>query len=225
VQDIGGPTVSRGEVDFTNGKTTSLAGTPAGGALTTATASIVEYLRFTNATASVLALAATYKVSSVISGEYPDGDFSISTDLYNGTPDYGFYLTYNRGYYGYPTFAAAYDVGTLVNTSAVPVVIDANNMRFDLVFQIQPGVSAMFLNNGSTARCFRGVGCDLAIATVLAFSPVLPAGLTVETSSRQAFAGLPGSGAVPEPSSWIMLICGFGLAGTAMRRRTALKIL
>lgn len=225
VQDIGGPTLARGEVDFTNGRTSSRAYTPAGGALTTATASIVEYLRFTNATAGVLALSATYLVSSTVSGEYPDGDFNVSTYLYNGTPDFGFYLTYNRGYFGYPTFGAIYDVGTLVNTTATPVVIDANNVRFDMVFQIQPGVSALFLNNGSTARCFRGVACDLSIATVLTFMPDLPTGLTVEASSRQAFAGLPAPSAVPEPSVWALMIFGFGLTGTALRRRTALPIL
>jgi PEP-CTERM motif len=33
--------------------------------------------------------------------------------------------------------------------------------------------------------------------------------------------GAPVSGAVPEPSSWALMIMGFGLAGYAMRRRTA----
>ena len=31
----------------------------------------------------------------------------------------------------------------------------------------------------------------------------------------------PGTGAVPEPASWAMMIAGFGLVGTAMRRRVA----
>jgi hypothetical protein len=32
----------------------------------------------------------------------------------------------------------------------------------------------------------------------------------------------PGGGAVPEPATWAIMICGFGLAGAALRRRRAL---
>ena len=35
---------------------------------------------------------------------------------------------------------------------------------------------------------------------------------------------LPGGGAVPEPATWALLIAGFGLAGSALRRRAGLRI-
>lgn len=39
----------------------------------------------------------------------------------------------------------------------------------------------------------------------------------------QLSAGAGGGGAVPEPSTWAVMILGFGLAGAALRRRTAVR--
>lgn len=44
------------------------------------------------------------------------------------------------------------------------------------------------------------------------------------TSQSGQFLGLAQTAAVPEPATWAMLIAGFGLAGAALRRRTALSI-
>lgn len=41
------------------------------------------------------------------------------------------------------------------------------------------------------------------------------------TSQSGDFLGLAQTGAVPEPAAWAMMIVGFGLAGSALRRRTA----
>lgn len=50
----------------------------------------------------------------------------------------------------------------------------------------------------------------------------LPEGVTYSSASGGFFAGSPA--AVPEPASWAMLIAGFGLIGSVMRRRKAMPV-
>lgn len=74
------------------------------------------------------------------------------------------------------------------------------------------------------------VGFDISGASGAAFFSLADNFYTVSTSTGSASlvgglgtSGVTGlaAGAVPEPASWAMLITGFGLIGTTMRRRTA----
>ena len=46
----------------------------------------------------------------------------------------------------------------------------------------------------------------------------------VPTSIHSAFIGRSAFGAIPEPATWAMLIMGFGLVGSAARRRTKIRV-
>jgi len=46
--------------------------------------------------------------------------------------------------------------------------------------------------------------------------------VSIDTFANNPGAAPPPSGGVPEPASWALMIAGFGLAGAALRRRSAL---
>lgn len=50
-------------------------------------------------------------------------------------------------------------------------------------------------------------------------TPSLPIGSFGSTSSGRFFSGVGQIGTVPEPSTWAMMILGFGAIGAAMRRK------
>jgi PEP-CTERM motif len=57
-----------------------------------------------------------------------------------------------------------------------------------------------------------------AIGTAHSYLTVLTAGVTAAAQSGHDYS-FPALGAVPEPSSWVLMLAGFGLIGAAIRRR------
>lgn len=97
---------------------------------------------------------------------------------------------------------------------------DRYNVRFAL--DLAPGESISLLNFAFLARDEDGPldsDVDLAIATgqSLLAAPRLE-GLSAEQIARIGNFNIAG---VPEPSTWAMLIAGFGVTGAALRRRRA----
>jgi PEP-CTERM motif len=70
----------------------------------------------------------------------------------------------------------------------------------------------LFLN------CQEGVSCDFSHTGSIALQ--LPSGVSF-TSGSGVFLNPPTTSAVPEPTSWTMLVAGFGLVGGVARRRHA----
>lgn len=80
--------------------------------------------------------------------------------------------------------------------------------------------------SGSTQNSFRFNW----VAAQIGFNPLVDStykvnltvnGLPGGTKSLDAYAQLGAGGAVPEPTSWALMIMGFGLAGSLIRRRKA----
>ncbi|MEP6785207.1 MAG: PEPxxWA-CTERM sorting domain-containing protein [Sphingomonadales bacterium] len=89
------------------------------------------------------------------------------------------------------------------------------------VLAIQSGDSRLGFDLRLKMDCtLQGTICDFGNTSKFAFG-TLPTGLGF-TSASGVFLQGNQSGAVPEPASWGMMIIGFGLIGTAMRRRTRL---
>ncbi len=81
--------------------------------------------------------------------------------------------------------------------------------------------------SGSTQNIFRFNW----VAPAIGFNPLVDStykvnltvnGLPGGTKSLDAYAQLGVGGAVPEPTSWALMIMGFGLAGSLIRRRKAM---
>lgn len=80
------------------------------------------------------------------------------------------------------------------------------------------GFSVLSESNPTIVRYFVfGVGLPVTdnIGQFTFNSPTTP-------DTNPGYEGIVTSGAVPEPASWAMLIAGFGLVGTALRRRAAM---
>lgn len=80
-------------------------------------------------------------------------------------------------------------------------------------------LAAIGFGAGDVVRAIRVVGRDTAGA-----APGFDLN-AVQITSTSFLPGNPGSpGAVPEPASWALMIAGFGLVGSAMRRRTKARV-
>lgn len=82
---------------------------------------------------------------------------------------------------------------------------------FQATVSILPGDPYLYLNQHVASG---GLFADFSNTSTIDL--ILPKGVTF-TSASGVF--LTGQAAIPEPASWAMLIVGFGLAGTALRRR------
>ncbi len=77
------------------------------------------------------------------------------------------------------------------------------------------------LGIGNDLRAYVSTGASFNFGNTSSMSFVLPSNVTFTSASGTFLKGLGGPGAVPEPSTWAMMIVGFGLMGGAMRRRPA----
>lgn len=88
------------------------------------------------------------------------------------------------------------------------------------VLALPTGASRMGFDLRLLVDCWVDLGavCDFGQTSAISFG-ALPTGLSFTSGSGIFLAGAPGTGGVPEPASWAMLIAGFGLTGATMRRR------
>lgn len=76
-------------------------------------------------------------------------------------------------------------------------------------------VSMGNFGNAYVSAVYIGVGSGIGGANYLAYADNVKAGSNTYNFEASA------NGAVPEPATWAMMLSGFGLAGFAMRRRSA----
>ena len=81
---------------------------------------------------------------------------------------------------------------------------------------VPTGLTSLGIGADLLISCGGGSDCDFDNTGAFSVSPN-PSGLTW-TSASGVFL-VPGGGAVPEPSTWAMMILGFGAAGVLLRRR------
>jgi len=120
------------------------------------------------------------------------------------------------------TFATGSDesgepIGTLIGADFGSLTIDGFTAPFgSLVGQIGTGPgSYRLLGTG-----FSGTAWDTGTLTLFYWDT-----FTADNTGAVSVSVLTdGSGAVPEPASWAMMITGFGAAGTLLRRRRALAL-
>lgn len=81
--------------------------------------------------------------------------------------------------------------------------------------------TSITLNTGATILCGRAIA--LTAAVTMDTNTISNNCANGADFGSHGFSGSSGSGggAIPEPSTWALMIGGFGLAGTALRRRTA----
>ena len=82
---------------------------------------------------------------------------------------------------------------------------------------IPTGATSLGFNIMLTNDCRGQATCDFGNSAALRIG-ALPGGVSFGSASGVLLSGL-GTGAIPEPASWAMLIAGFGLVGAAARRQ------
>lgn len=178
--------------------------------------------------ASALAANTTYNFGAegaLGRGQRGDSGDVLDFRLSDGTPLSTFslanYPTVREGYRGGPAAADTVRIHVATNaTGAVSLydiqIVGRSTVRPQdvLFFQLQhtaPNdgvgiVEAAYEYGGGSYRFVDGdIRCGLCTGTV--------------TSAPGGIGGLGGAGGVPEPSSWALLITGFGMAGAVLRRR------
>jgi hypothetical protein len=79
------------------------------------------------------------------------------------------------------------------------------------------------LGIGNSLSAYASTGASFNYGNTSSLSFVLPTNVTFTSASGTFLSGLGTPGAVPEPSTWAMMIVGFGLMGGTMRRRNAVR--
>jgi hypothetical protein len=124
-------------------------------------------------------------------------------------------------------FSITVDVnGNSLTTSGTPftqifgpvVSATATQLLYDFT---QPGAFVLFEPNSTQAVCFTNDGSECAGAGPVTAWISYP--LSVTSFQSQPQGSMVIGSAVPEPTSWAMLIAGFGLTGAAMRRRRTVQ--
>ncbi len=92
-----------------------------------------------------------------------------------------------------------------------------DHMVFNGHFDVIGSTAEQFISLFLGINCDNGAICDYGHTGTFSFNN-LPTNVTFSSASG-TFLSSVGSGAVPEPASWTMLIAGFGLTGGVLRRR------
>lgn len=201
----------------------------------TASVASVNGGAFINAQTPVLGLPYYEYTSTLGSGDtlhsLPNGTsvFSIASPT-AGAPS-GFNLTFTLDS-GNFLAGTAFIIGSLDKTAVTPLqafspgagfgAMDTASLASDgtsPITAIGPGgLGTLYANSGvstiSDTRAFQLVGAQNSFTIQMLQSPGGRGGISFALA-------LPES-AVPEPASWMMMIAGFGLAGSVMRRRKAI---
>ena len=137
-----------------------------------------------------------------------DNDVGAIEALYNPTGKAGAPITLNLiGKIDAPATSGAfgsitYDMGNLTGTWSLPgYLVDFISVKASNEFILIKLATAASSGTWSTAGLCAGRNCNQP------------------TISHIQFYGSEGGGVIPEPATWAMLIVGFGLVGSAMRRR------
>jgi hypothetical protein len=152
---------------------------------------------------------------------FPNPDVVLGSSYTQGPATFGAtnLIGYNDGYYGSGiSYLAAVDGSTLtVNTSASAIgfLFGSWNSEQTITYSVD-GVTGTFDVPVKTDTAFLGFS-DLSGPTTLTFSN----NAELDTIGFLASAVT----AVPEPSTWAMMLVGFGLIGFGRRRRqTAMRL-
>ncbi len=217
--------VATSSADLATGKiflTASGAGPFAGA---NASAQLADTLHFTvaGATASTITyIPVSFSFSgTVATSDYDHAAAQLGYGFYFGSASTYEFGDYGAGYYGgsynSPTFAYASDprVGGWVSSSFASYT--PTDTRFSGIYAITGATAdipisfSLGLNtSNSTLDYSHGGGVKIGHVDGVSY-----------TSDSGVFltAGAGAAGAVPEPTSWAMLVAGFGIVGIAARRR------
>lgn len=140
------------------------------------------------------------------------GYFSSNGDTYdiNGAYNaFGWYPTYPGQGGAFGAAYAGYDLG-------------GDSRLMTSVFGIAPGTGIVDVAAFLDLSARSGASLNYGATGALLFG-ALPTGVSFTSESgvfKPGMLALPGQGgAVPEPATWAMMILGFGMAGSALRRR------
>jgi hypothetical protein len=146
--------------------------------------------------------------------------FTTNNPNYLTDPNASFIAGGLNGSGGSQTYALAFDLGALNPTTAslsgqlaydngAQVYLNGNLLFSDL--PASPGTLAAFqtLHSFNASSSYFVAGINTLTFSVLDYQA--PTGLLV--------TNLVGTGAVPEPATWAMMLAGFGMIGFGLRRR------
>ena len=97
----------------------------------------------------------------------------------------------------------------------------ADGILFSGVYGLRGASSAIDLGAFLDVSCGNGTTCDYNNTAAVSF--VLPETVSFSSASGVFLTQL-GEGAVPEPSTWALLLSGFGAVGGLLRRRRAIAL-
>ena len=182
--------------DLRTGKVGAFAGTTPSG-YAAASASISDTLSFTipGANASTIT-PLRYLVSLHATSADAETVFA-----FGGGGNYTMFGRLNQPYYINP-----------IGWASASSWMDGTTRYFDLTYNLVGADPTVGI--GMTLEALAGLGSVTDFSNTAGISIIAPAGVTF-TSQSGVFL----SGAVPEPSSWTMLIAGFGVVGAMVRRR------
>lgn len=156
---------------------------------------------------------------TTVTNQYADATFSLAGGLASGSPQIAYYgegLSNSPNAGNYPT------ADSLIATFASPVsgvTFSFNNEGYNGNNNYRVYSPSDVLLASGALDGFGRVAYTLTASNI--GSIVWSNGEGTSRSWTQALSSLSyTSGAVPEPTSWVLMIGGFGLIGGAMRRRT-----
>jgi PEP-CTERM motif len=102
-------------------------------------------------------------------------------------------------------------------------IISPDITQFTGVYALSGASQMLGISNNLSA--YASTGASFAYGSTSSLSFILPSNVTFTSASGVFLSALPPiKSAVPEPATWGMMIIGFGLVGSAMRRRQATRV-